>query len=320
MALDHATTEFLAALTSEGFQPLHHLPPAHMRTLTAGLKDLYGPGPDIARTIEHLVPALDGTALAVRVLHPHGKTRALIVYYHGGGWMLGTIDEFDTLGRELAARTQCAVALVDYRLAPEHPHPVAVEDAWSALCWAGAQLTGPTGAKVPLIVAGDSAGANLATVAARRAVLAGAPAVSLQVLVYPVTDCDLNTPSYLDPDNQLLVTRDLMAVFWEQYIKDPGHRDNGDASPLRASDLRALPPAVVLTAEHDVLRDEGEAYVARMRAAGVDVAHRSFAGQMHGFFTMVNVLPGSAEGLDYIAAQIAEHLSEQQQNEPAGTE
>ena len=160
---------------------------------------------------------------------------------------------------------------------------------------------------MPLIVAGDSAGGGLAAVVAQRAREAG-PEIALQVLVYPVTDCDLDRDSYLDPSNQLIVGRSAMAWFWDHYAPDPSVRARPDASPLRADSLAGLPPAAVLTAEHDVLRDEGEAYARRLAHDGVRVAHKRFDGQMHGFFTLPG-LPGSAAALDFVVQAIERELA-----------
>ncbi|MEU9187992.1 alpha/beta hydrolase [Streptomyces sp. NPDC048484] len=310
MALDAATTEFLTAMAEQGGKPLHELPLEQARELTAGLKDLFGEGPRMVRVEEHTVPTGEHQTVPVRFLLPREDPPAVVVYYHGGGWMLGSIDGFDALARRLAEGTGCAVALVDYRLAPEHPYPAAVDDAWAALSWVSEHLAGLAGGQVPLIVAGDSAGATLATVVARRARHRGGPPLSLQILVYPVTHYDLDTSSYTDPANQLLVTRDLMARFWDAYVPTPAVRLEPEASPLRADDLTGLPPALVITAEYDVLRDEGEAYAEKLRAADVPVRHRRFEGQMHGFFTMSGVLPGSAQGIAHIAAYLAHHLKE----------
>jgi acetyl esterase len=270
------------------------------------------PGPDLAAVRDTRVRA-SGGFVPVRVLVPTDQPRGVIVYYHGGGWVIGGLADYDRLGRLLAQRTGCAVLLVDYRLAPEYRFPTAVDDSWAALLWADehrAELASPalpsTG---PLIVAGDSAGGNLSAVMAMRARAAGGPAIALQVLVYPVTDSDLGSTSYRDPANQLMLSRDSMVWFWDHYAPDPESRLHPDAAPLRSANFADLPPAVILTAEHDVLRDEGELYATRLLKAGVPVRHQRFAGQMHGFFTMTGVLPGAGAALDYVAAAIEEHLA-----------
>jgi acetyl esterase len=313
MALDQATTALLEEMTANGLRPLHELTPAEARGRMTALRGEAPPGPDMVSVRDTRIRA-SGGFVPVRVLTPVERPRGVIVYYHGGGWVIGGLADFDKLGRLLAHRTGCAVLLVDYRLAPEYRFPTAVDDAWAALRWADehrAELTGAgepeTGA--PLIVAGDSAGGNLSAIMALRARAAGGPPVALQVLVYPVTDCDLESTSYRDPANQLMVSRESMAWFWDHYAPDPEARLHPDASPLRSASFAGLPPAVILTAEHDVLRDEGELYATRLVKAGVPVRHRRFAGQMHGFFTMVDALPGAVAGLDYVAAAIDEQLS-----------
>ncbi|MER6978747.1 alpha/beta hydrolase [Streptomyces carpinensis] len=314
MALDEATTAFLSQMAESGMKPLHEMTPIEARGLGGALHEMYGPGPEVAR-VAHDTVAVDGGQVPVRILAPENP-RAVIVYYHGGGWVIGAIDEFDTLARQMVQRTGAAVVLVDYRLAPEHRYPTAAEDAWAALRWVEAHI-GEQATPLPLIVAGDSAGGNLAAIVAQRAKTEDGPEISLQVLVYPVTDADIDNASYRDLDNQLMLTRDSMIWFWDHYAPDPASRRNPDASPLQATDLSGLPPAVVLTAEHDVLRDEGEAYAEKLRAAGVPVVHRRFAGQMHGFFTMVNVLPSAAEAMEYVGEQIDGHLAARPLHSPA---
>src|SRR5947209_3006680 len=205
--LDEASAKFIAEMAASGLPPVHELLPAPAREAGAAMAALYGTGPEMAR-----VENVDLAGVGLRVLVPGEQVSGVIVYYHGGGWVLGSVEQFDTLGRLLAARTGCAVVLVDYRLAPEHRYPAAVDDVWAALEWAAANLVQIAGGAVPLIVAGDSAGGNLAAVLAQRARDAG-PEISLQVLVYPVTDCDLDRDSYLEPENQLIVSRDTMAWF-----------------------------------------------------------------------------------------------------------
>ncbi|MFG2072411.1 alpha/beta hydrolase [Nonomuraea maritima] len=304
MSLDDATTQFLKQLAEAGGRPLHESSPEEARAMGVVLRELYGPGPEMAHVEDVGIASGDGGTFPARVLTPAGDPRGVIVYYHGGGWVIGAIDEFDTLARKLADLTGCTVVLPGYRLAPEHRFPTAVEDAHAALHWTAARHPG-----LPIVVAGDSAGGNLSAVVARRARDEGGPAIALQVLVYPVTDCDLDNASYSDPENQLMLTRDTMIWFWDHYLPDPDARAHPDASPLRAADLSGLPPAVVLTAEHDVLRDEGEAYAERLRAAGVPVESERFPGQMHAFFTLVNVLPASARAIDTVAAAVRRRLS-----------
>jgi acetyl esterase len=309
MALDQASVAWLEQARESGFPPVYELTPAQARENSAALRRQRqpGPGPELARVEDATVP-VSGGSVPVRVLVPPGQPRAVIVYYHGGGWVLGSVDESDLLGRTLAERTGCAVVLVGYRLAPEYRFPTAVDDSQAALDWAVTRLTEIAGRPVPVVVAGDSAGGNLAAVLARRARSRGGPAISLQVLVYPVTDCDLSTTSYTDPANQLILSAQSMVWFWDHYAPEEEARMHPDASPLRAPDVSHLPPAVVITAEHDVLRDEGELYATRLVKAGVPVVFRRFDGQMHGFFTQVGILTATDEAIGYIAAAIDDHL------------
>ena len=310
MALDDATQAFLAQMAAAGGKPIHEMTPEEARGLSAALGEMYVPGPDVHSSEDVRLP-VDGGDILVRVLTPVPDPRGVLVYYHGGGWVIGDVPGFDTLGRTLAQRTGMTTLLVDYRLAPEHRYPVAVEDAWAALTWADENRARLAPSGGPLVVAGDSAGGHLSAVMTQRAKARGGPSIDLQVLVYPVADADVDTPSYLDPENQLMLTRDTMIWFFDHFVPEAGRRGEAEVAPIKAEDLSGLPPAVVVTAEHDVLRDEGEAYARRLAWAGVPVQHKRFDGQMHGFFTMVNVLPGSAAGIEYVAAAIDERLAAQ---------
>ncbi|WP_244928596.1 alpha/beta hydrolase [Nocardioides sp. W7] len=313
MALDAATIALLQQLAAAGGPPMHEVSPAEARARLAGLATLYPPGPEPARSEDVTVPTRAGS-LAARVITP-ASPRGVLLYLHGGGWVVGSPAEHETLGRELAHRTGCTVVLGSYRLAPESPWPAAVEDAWDLLAWVSDHVVDLAGADAPLVVAGDSAGGNLATILARHARDAGGPPIALQVLVYPVVDHDFDNASYTDPANQLALNRDTLRWFWDHYVPEE-HRDHPDVSPARADDLAGLPPAVVLTAEHDVLRDEGEAYAEALRAAGVPVSCRRFPGQMHGFFTMVGLLPAAAEALDHVAAELDRYLADPRPTPP----
>ncbi|MCU0493342.1 MAG: alpha/beta hydrolase, partial [Chloroflexaceae bacterium] len=196
MALDAATGAFLAEMAQAGAKPIHEMTPAEARGLGVMLSEMYGPGPEVARVEEQHITTADGGSFPVRVLVPHGEVRGVIIYYHGGGWVIGALNEFDTLGRRLATRTHCTVVLVDYRLAPEYRYPTAADDCYAALEWVAANMQSLAGAEVPLIVAGDSAGGNLSAVVALRARDRNGPAIALQILVYPVTDANFERPSY----------------------------------------------------------------------------------------------------------------------------
>jgi len=308
LALDEATTALLEQMAANRTQPLHEMTPQEARDMMAAMRAAAPPGPEMASVRDTRVKVLGGY-MPVRILTPNAHPRAVIVHYHGGGWVLGTIDDAEAVGLRLAQRSGCVVVLVDYRLAPEYRFPTAVDDAWAALEWAAAHATELAGEPVPLIVAGDSAGGNLAAVVAQRAVAASGPAIALQVLAYPVTDCDLDTTSYTDPANQLMLTRDSMIWFWDHYVPVPAARLHPAASPLRVRNFLGLPPAVILTAEHDVLRDEGELYATQLLKAGVPVLHQRFEGQMHGFFTMVDLLPGAAAAMDFVVEGIEKRLA-----------
>ncbi len=260
--------------------------PSQLRQGFAPVREMIGPGPEVASVRDIEITGQAG-AIPARVYEPVPDPPATVVYYHGGGWVIGSVDDWDAVTRALAVASGCRLVSVDYRLAPEHLFPAAVDDAFDALAWVASSLADGK----PVVVAGDSAGGNLAAVAALRARDSSGPALAMQLLVYPVTDHDVDRPSYRSYDGtEFIVNRGDMVWFWDQYTPDPAARSNPYACPLRATDLSGLPPAYVVTAEHDPLRDEGFAYAGRLRAAGVPVEHRHYGTQIHGFFTMVNVL------------------------------
>ena len=210
----------------------------------------------------------------------------MLLYFHGGGWVIGNIESSDALCRILTNAAGCIVVSVDYRLAPEHPFPAAVDDAYHAAMWAAANAASFGGDPLRLAVGGDSAGGNLAAVVAQIARDRGKPAIRFQLLIYPVTDAACDTPSYSENADGYFLTRDAMQWFWNHYARSDADRNHPYASPLRASNLAGLPAALVITAEFDPLRDEGERYAERMRAAGTPVQLTRYDGMIHGFFAM----------------------------------
>jgi acetyl esterase/lipase len=265
--------------------------------------DVCGPVDDVAHVEDELVDGPVGP-LRMRVYRPQGGgSRPVVVYFHGGGWVVGSIESHDPVCRAIAARTPCVVVSVDYRLAPENPFPAAVEDAWAATVWAAEHAAALGADPERLVVAGDSAGGNLAAAAALRARHRGLP-LALQILIYPVTDHDLDSPGYARHGDGLNLTRAKMDWYWRQYLHG-GDGADPEASPLRASDLRGVAPALVLTAEYDPLCDEGEEYGRLLERAGVVVAQTRYEGQIHGFVRL-GALCGeaAAEALEEIAAAL----------------
>lgn len=309
MTLDIASTAFLAQSAISGAPALNEVSVEEARLIYTGMAALSHEGPQMARIEETAITAADGARLRAHILTPPGTSKSVIVYYHGGGWVIGSIDDYLTVGRHLAARTQSVVVLAGYRLAPEHRYPTAPNDCWDALKWVDNNIEQLAGARVPLIVAGDSAGGNLAAVVAQRAKQEGSPQLSLQVLVYPVTDGAMDAASHSEPANQLLLSHETMAWFWDHYAPDMEQRLEPGSSPLHCDDLSGVAPALVLTAEYDVLRDEGEAYADKLQDAGVEVVRKRFERQMHGFFTMHDILPGASRALEYVGEQIDRHLA-----------
>jgi acetyl esterase len=300
--LDQASRRVFELMAASGRRPLEEGTAEDARALAPARIALNGEGPAMADVRDLTIPSEDGHPVPVRVFVPEQAPRGIAVYLHGGAWVIGSIAESDTLARRLAAGSGYVVVAVDYRLAPEHTYPAAVHDTDAVVRWAAQQRQAyDLGADAPLVLIGDSAGGNLATVAARRARDGGGPDIALQVLVYPVTNADTATDSYLDPDNQLLVTRNAMVWAWDRYVPDVAMRRLPDVSPLLTDDLAGMPPTVLLAAGYDPLYDEGLAYAGRLREAGVEVDHLEHPDQMHGFFTMLN-LPASAVAIDQVIA------------------
>jgi acetyl esterase len=238
----------------------------------------------------------------VRVYRPAGSDSAaalpVLVYIHGGAFYLGTLDNYDVICRELANRSGAIVASVEYRLAPMNPFPAAVDDCYAALEWVAGRYPG-----VPLAVGGDSAGGCLSaamTIACRDR---GGPKITMQALIYPVADHLPDLPSYTENDG-LLLSREALGVMWAMYVPNPEDLKNPLAVPSRAATFAGLPPAVVITAEHDPLRDEGEAYAKKLADAGVPVTLTRYPQMIHGFLAAGAILPQAHAAMEQVAAAL----------------
>jgi len=282
--------------------PAHEVPIEEARAAHVAETDwLSGPGEPVAEVLDVAVPSAAGE-VRLRAFRPAGeRPLPVVAYLHGGGWAMGGLDTYDTPLRALANASGAVVVGVEYRLAPEHRFPAALDDSLAAVRWLADHAGELGGDGARLALAGDSAGGNLAAVAARR--LRGELPLRLQALVYPVTDAGVNTPSYREFAEGHGLTAAGMRRFWNLYL-DGAEGGDPDASPLQATDLAGLAPAFVLTAEADVLRDEGEAYAAALREAGVATELVRWPGVVHGFIRWLAATPASREAIDAVGAAL----------------
>lgn len=306
VVLDPDAAAIYQALQDAGRPALETLTASEARDFYMLGRGIVNPEPPELQSAEPLdIPAPHGM-IPARIYTPKLLRRKdglapSLVFFHGGGWVIGNIETHDVVCRKLAHEGELIVISVDYRLAPEHRFPAAADDAITATKWVSANATQFGIDASRLIVGGDSAGGNLAAVVALAARDSGGPALAGQVLVYPVTECARIHPSHREPETEALLTHTAMTWFTDQYL---GCADAGDwrASPARARTFAGLPPAYVLTAGADPLRDEGDEYAARLKEAGVNVTYRHFPGQFHGFFTMGKLLNQANVALTEIAA------------------
>jgi acetyl esterase len=290
MALDPQARAVLDQMAKTGIQSVEALSVEEAREASAAMAAMQGTPEPVAGVENRTVPGMGG-GIPIRIYAPSGEgLLPVLVYFHGGGWVLGDIESSDGLCRILANTTGCIVVSVDYRLAPEHPFPAAADDAYYATQWAAENASSFGGDSSRIAVCGDSAGGNLAAVVALIARDRGKPAIQFQLLVYPATDAACNTPSYTENSEGYFLTKAAMQWFWSHYVRNDADRSHPHASPLRAKSLAGLPAALVITAEFDPLRDEGEQYAGRMRAAGTPVQLTRYDGMIHGFFTMSEIL------------------------------
>lgn len=282
---------------------------AQVRSVAEAGKKALGKGPELPVVTETTVATPGGAVVRVRLLANSDAPCGILAYVHGGGWVMYSIDHYDRLARHLADVTGWAIVMIDYPLAPEHPFPEPLDSAWRALTWlfdeAGtAWMAEHIAVPERRVLAGDSAGGNIAAACGLRARDAGAPNVDAQLLVYPVLDHDLDRPSYFHALFPADIERDEMRVCWNLYCPDEHMRELPDASPLRVAGLAGLPPTMLITAEGDVLNSEIEEFAARLRDAGVPLAREHFAGIGHGCLN----LWGHADEVDRVVSRIAEWL------------
>ncbi|GGE06448.1 putative lipase/esterase [Marinithermofilum abyssi] len=261
------------------------------------------------RRIENRTLSGPGGSLPVRIYHPFGTPPfPALLYLHGGGWVFGGVDTSDAICRFLSHYGQCVVVSVDYRRAPEHPFPAALEDAYFTLGWVSQNEELLEIDSTRLGVAGDSAGGNLAAGVTLLARERGGPSLTCQALFYPVTRYGFDTESYRRFGTGYYLTKEEMQWFWNHYLPNPGDPVPSLASPLDAERLHDLPPAILITAEYDPLRDEGEAYARRLKAEGVPVQWKRYPGMVHSFLNMSGLVEQSRQALEEIGQQLHQML------------
>ncbi len=309
MALDRKIREILNVIAMVGAPPHYMLEPPEAREAMLKARAVFGGDSVAVERVEDITIPGPGGDIPARV---YADSRAaglpMLVYYHGGGWVVGSVESHDTACRRLARASGCLVVSVDYRLAPEHKFPAAVEDAGAALEWLAANGAALGGDPARLAVGGDSAGGNLATVVALLARDNGGPHITAQLLIYPATDLNFERPSMSEHAEGYILTLEGMKWFWNHYLNDTREADSPLACPLRAESLAGLPRALVLIAEYDVLRDEGLAYAERLKAEGVPTEVIHYDDVIHAFFTM-NVVPRTNEIVESTGRWLAAALA-----------
>jgi acetyl esterase len=314
MALDPQAKAVIELVIKSGRPAYHTLSPKEARQLFRETRPASTPTPPDIGVVKNLSAHGPGGPIPLRVYRPAGVADDVrlpgLVYFHGGGWVIGDLDTHDVQCRQLTAEAGITVVSVDYRLAPEDKFPAAVDDALAATRYVarhGAELGIDTGR---LAVGGDSAGGNLATVVALLARdSTEGPAIAFQVLVYPVTDLGAESQSYRDFGDGFLLTRDSMRWFANHYLRSAADAEGWRASPLRAQSLAGLPPALVITAGFDPLRDEGAAYAARLTEAGVRVDYICYGGMIHGFMPMGRLIDTGNRAIAHVAATLRQEFA-----------
>lgn len=309
MPLDPQARFVLDQLAAQGGLDLTAMSPADARAAFEKMR-LPLPVEPVARAENHSLPGPAGL-VPVRVYAAEGLATPApaLVYFHGGGWVIGSLESHDPFCRALANRSGAIVVSVDYRLAPEARYPAAAEDCYAVtrhIAEHGAEF-GIDGTRIA--IGGDSAGGNLAAAVALMARDRNGPALRHQLLIYPVTDADFDTTSYRDNADGFLLTRASMQWFWNHYVPDADRRRDAYVAPLRAADLGGLPPATLQTAEFDPLRDEGEAYAARLQRAGIATTLTRYDGQIHGFAAMFEIFDAGKRALDESSAALRKALA-----------
>jgi len=310
MPLAPALQEYLSPINALGAPGIDTMPIGTARELGNAAVELGAKPPaPVTEVLERTVPGPAGD-IPVRIYVPGGSAPfPVVAYFHGGGFVLGSLDTHDRICRRLCRVSEALVVSVDYRLAPEHRFPAALDDCMAVTHWLAEHAADLRGDRDRIAIAGDSAGGNLTAAVALASRADDGPGLAAQVLLYPVIDAACATPSFVQNAEGYLLSASVMRWFWEEYLGPEGDPDSGYASVLRAPDLAGLPPALVITAEFDPLRDEGEAYAEHLRGAGNDVTMHRYDGMIHGFAGMDALVDEADAAIAEIGAFLSTHLA-----------
>lgn len=299
MPLDPIVEAMLKQMAEAGAPPMIELPPADARAMYRAMNEAN------TRAPMHEVADTEAEGVAIRIYRPGPEDRLpCLVYYHGGGWVIGDLETHDNVCRNLAREAHCVVVATDYRLAPEHPFPAPLDDCVTVAKWVAANADELNIDAGRIALGGDSAGGNLTACVSLKIKQDGGPELVHQLMIYPVTDAGLDTTSYANNGEGYMLTRDSMQWFFDHYLGDNADPSDPLVSPLNAPDLAGLPPATIITAEFDPLRDEGEAYGEKLKAAGVDTLVQRYDGMIHGFFAMTDLLPTARDATSLAAKRL----------------
>jgi acetyl esterase len=309
MPLDPAAKSLLDLINSLDTVPMAEMTPQMMR---GGMKLPADESPVEMAQVVDVVIAGSASPINARVYVPHSNIEQLplCLFYHGGGFVVGDLVDYDSWCRRVADKTGAIIISVNYALAPEYKFPQGPDDCYQALLWAESNAVNYGGDTRKIAVMGDSAGGCMAAVVCQRALAEQGPAICHQVLIYPVTDFNFDTPSYINSGEGYFLTRERMQWFWNHYLKDPEQGSLPYASPIRSESLSGLPSATVITAEYDPLLAEGESYSDKLTSHGVSTTYRMYEGMFHGFTSFINMLEQADQSIDFIASQLQQSFSE----------
>lgn len=305
MTLDPQVQKLLESLKGRKVKPIEERTAEEYRGQINFYKAMLGTPKEVANIEDRMIPVENGE-IPIRIYTPKGKGPfPVFIYLHGGGFVIGDIDVGNTVCCNIANGSNCIVVSVGYRLAPEHKFPVALQDSIKATKWVADNANSINADSSRIAIGGDSAGGNMATVISSLSRKEGYPSIKYQVLIYPMTNMDFDTKSYRENGEGYILTRESAMWFVRQYLNDEEEKNNPLVAPMLAENLEGLPPALIITAQYDPLRDDGSLYASKLIEHGVDVEYKCYKGMIHGFLWMTEIIKQGEQAIDHIANRLS---------------